>query len=350
MKIAIIGAGFLGCSLSLVLSKKNQVDLYEKTGSILSGASSYNQMRFHGGYHYPRSQKTFNEIKKSKKDFIEFFSNKIFENTQNFYSIPFKKTKTSPKKYVSFMKRNNLFFKNYINPKYFSNNINKSFRVKEKILNYFKFKNICRKKLIKANVNIKLNKVFKKKQINDYDKIFVCTYSENNRVIKDLGFKIEDNFRYELVEKIIIKLPDEFKNKSFVVIDGNFVCCDPYLGTNYHLLSDVYYSKIEIKKCKEYKFKSNKRKFANKTPKKNLKFSNFSKFINNSSKFLPFLKDAKYIKSMFTIRTLLSNKEKTDERTSNVKQISDKLYVVLTGKWNTTVKIAKNIEQNLLNE
>ena len=65
-------------------------------------------------------------------------------------------------------------------------------------------------------------------------------------------------------------------------------------------------------------------------------------------KFLPFLKDAKYIKSMFTIRTLLSNKEKTDERTSNIKQISDKLYVVLTGKWNTTVKIAKNIEQNLL--
>ena len=58
MKIAIIGAGFLGCSLSLVLSKKNEVDLYEKTGSILSGASSYNQMRFHGGYHYPRSHKT----------------------------------------------------------------------------------------------------------------------------------------------------------------------------------------------------------------------------------------------------------------------------------------------------
>ena len=50
---------------------------------------------------------------------------------------------------------------------------------------------------------------------------------------------------------------------------------------------------------------------------------------------------------MFTIRTLLSNKEKTDERTSNVKRISEKLYVVLTGKWNTTIQIAKNIERNL---
>ena len=43
---------------------------------------------------------------------------------------------------------------------------------------------------------------------------------------------------------------------------------------------------------------------------------------------------------MFTVRTLLSNK-KTDERTSNVGKINDKLYVVLTGKWNTTVQIAK---------
>ena len=108
MKIAVVGAGFLGCTLSLVLSNKNKVDLYEKTSGILSGASSYNQMRFHSGYHYPRSQKTFNEIKKSKKHFLNFFSKKIFGNTQNFYSIPYQKTKTTPKKYEKFLKKNNI--------------------------------------------------------------------------------------------------------------------------------------------------------------------------------------------------------------------------------------------------
>ena len=40
---------------------------------------------------------------------------------------------------------------------------------------------------------------------------------------------------------------------SYVVVDGKFVCLDPYLGTNYHLLSDVRYSKIEvIKKLYHY--------------------------------------------------------------------------------------------------
>ncbi len=347
MKIAVVGAGFLGCTLSLVLSNKNKVDLYEKTSGILSGASSYNQMRFHSGYHYPRSQKTFNEIKKSKKHFLNFFSKKIFGNTQNFYSIPYQKTKTTPKKYEKFLKKNNLYFKEYSNSKFFSNKIQSSYLVDEKILNFFKFKKTCEKKLNKSNVNLKLNTKLSKNDMKKYDKIFVCTYSENNKVLKNLGFDVKEKFKYELIEKIVIKLPRKYKNKSFVVIDGNFVCCDPYLGTNYHLLSDVYNSKLEIQNSKNYQFKSNKKFFANKPPKKKLEISRFSKFIKNSSKYLPFLNNAKYIKSMFTIRTLLSNKEKTDERTSNVRKINDKLYVVLTGKWNTTVQIAKNIEKNL---
>ena len=62
-KIAVIGSGFFGATCSLVLSKKYEVDLYEKNKSILCGASQANQMRFHLGYHYPRSLKTIKEIK-----------------------------------------------------------------------------------------------------------------------------------------------------------------------------------------------------------------------------------------------------------------------------------------------
>ena len=46
---------------------------------------------------------------------------------------------------------------------------------------------------------------------------------------------------------------------SYVVVDGKFVCLDPYLGTNYHLLSDVRYSKIEVIKKTLPLFKSNKK-------------------------------------------------------------------------------------------
>ena len=82
MKIAIIGSGFFGSTLAIYLSKKHKVDLYEKQKNIFNGASSANQFRFHSGYHYPRSQKTVNEIKKSKKDFISFFLVILFSKTQ----------------------------------------------------------------------------------------------------------------------------------------------------------------------------------------------------------------------------------------------------------------------------
>ena len=46
MKIAVIGSGFYGSSLAIILSKKNDVDLYEKKSKIFNGASSCNQFDF----------------------------------------------------------------------------------------------------------------------------------------------------------------------------------------------------------------------------------------------------------------------------------------------------------------
>ena len=79
MKIAIIGSGFFGITTALILSKRNQVDIYEKEKNILNGASFSNQFRFHLGYHYPRSQKTVNEIKKSKKNLSLFLVTKFLK-------------------------------------------------------------------------------------------------------------------------------------------------------------------------------------------------------------------------------------------------------------------------------
>ena len=102
MKIAIIGAGFFGTICGIRLSNKHEVHIYEKNKDILKGASLANQLRFHLGYHYPRSQKTVKEIKKHYKDFIKFFGQNIFGKTKNFYGISKEKSKVSFKKYLLF--------------------------------------------------------------------------------------------------------------------------------------------------------------------------------------------------------------------------------------------------------
>ena len=346
MKIAIIGAGFFGTAAALKLSKYHDVDLFEKKKDILNGASKINQFRFHLGFHYPRSKKTLNEIKSSYKLFINFFSNKVFEKTYNYYGVSNKGSKISYNSYLKILRRFNLKFK--ITKEKF-NNISNLILTEEKVLNYFKFKQIVKKKLKKSKVNLHLNTNFKKKQIHDYDKIIICTYSANNEILSNLSnVKNSKKSRYELVEKIVVKLPAKFKKKSYVIIDGKFVCLDPYLGTNYHLLSDVKYSKIEVVKKYNPMFRSVKKKYLNDKINRNLKISNFKKFIKHSSNYLPFLKKAKYIGSMFIVRALKLNVENTDERTGEIQQFDRKFISVFSGKWNTCVYVANKLNKLLL--
>ncbi|WP_075522122.1 FAD-dependent oxidoreductase [Candidatus Pelagibacter communis] len=343
MKIAIIGAGFFGTMIAIKLSKKHSVHLFEKQKGILNQASKINQFRFHLGYHYPRSKKTLLEIKSSYKMFINFFSNKVFDDTKNYYAVSNKDSRVSFKKYTNILKKFNLYYK--ISKIKFPETSN-LILTKEKILNYFKFKKILKKKLKKSNVKTYLNKELKKNDLYNYDKVIICTYSSNNQIIEKLGIsKNLNKHRYELIEKILIKLPKKYKKNSYVVVDGKFVCLDPYLGTNYHLLSDVKHSKIEIVKKKIPIFQSTKKRYLDNKIHKNLKISNFKKFISHGSKYLPFLKDAIYIGSYFIIRTLKENVEKTDERTGEIQIINQKFISVLSGKWNTCVQVANKIDK-----
>lgn len=342
MRIAIIGAGFFGLTLGLLLSKNNKVEIFEKKKSILNGASSANQFRFHHGYHYPRSQKTVKEINKSKDLFISYYGKSIFGKTSNYYLIA-NKSLVNFINYKKFLKKNNLYFK-LLKNSYSSDLICNTFLTDEKILNYFKFRKKINSKIKSSNLILNLNKEFKKNKLKVFDKIIVTTYANNNIVLKQLGINELNEFKFELVEKILIKLPKKFKNKSFVVVDGKFVCVDPYLGTNYHLLSDVKLSKLETVEGKFPKFKHINKKFVNKGLIKNIKISRFKNFIKRSTNYLPFLKDAKYIGSIFVVRTIMKDKEKTDERISSIKHHSKKIISILSGKWNNCVYLAKNLK------
>lgn len=349
MKIAIIGSGFFGSSLAIRLSKnkKFSVTLFEKEKKILQNASKKNQMRFHLGYHYPRSSKTVNEIKKSNKDFIKYYGKSIFGKTDNYYSIAKTKSRTSFKKYKNFLLKNNLKFKQIVNSNFFSKNIEGSFITNEKNLNYKKIYRIINNKLSSGNINLKKKTIFKKEYVKNFDKIILCTYQNNNQIIKDLGFRPKKKYKYELIEKIIIKLPKQFKNKSFIVLDGNFVCVDPLLETNYHLLSNVKHSKIEKTISYFPNFKSKLKTYTDHESIKNIKKSRFKEFISDGSKYLPFLKGSKYIKSLYVVRTIKSHKEKSDERTNEIEKVNQKIISILSGKWNTCVTIAKEIEEML---
>ena len=183
-KIAVIGSGFFGSLIAFFLSKKYKIDLYEKQNKLFQGASKYNQMRYHLGFHYPRSEKTVNELKLYEKHFKNFFSSDaIFGKTFNYYGIAKKNSKTNYRNYINILKRNKLKFKEF-NSKDFTHNIQGSIITNEKVLNYFKAKKKILKILKNKNIKVLKNNILTKDSVKDYFKIIICTYDQNNNVLK----------------------------------------------------------------------------------------------------------------------------------------------------------------------
>ena len=113
MKFAIIGAGFFGLSIAIKIKEKypnSLVSIFEKEKDILMGASGKNQFRCHLGYHYPRSEKTIQECKKSFREFNKYFSD-CYIKSENYYAISKNNSLTNFEKYKEVLKKNKLNFK-----------------------------------------------------------------------------------------------------------------------------------------------------------------------------------------------------------------------------------------------
>ena len=113
------------------------------------------------------------------------------------------------------MKNNKLYFKEINETNLFEKkNIDKTFFSKKKKLLISLKQEIFLKEKIRKNKknNLKLKKKFDYKKSENYDFIIYATYDENNSNIQTYRKKIK-KMKYELVEKILIKMPEIFKKK-----------------------------------------------------------------------------------------------------------------------------------------
>ena len=122
------------------------------------------------------------------RSFIDFFGRDALGKTKNYYAISKINTKINFKNYFDFLKKNKLKFK-ILNNLDYSEKIEESIISEEKNLKYFKIKNKIKKKLMKNKINLYLNKPFLKNYVQNYDKIVVACYDQNNIILKQLGIK-----------------------------------------------------------------------------------------------------------------------------------------------------------------
>lgn len=344
MKIAVIGGGIFGVTAAFRLAKNHSVDLFEKNNDILMAASDVNQCRVHKGYHYPRSDSTVKEVLAANGSFMEEFGDAIMNNTDNYYCIAKCDSLISADQYIQFCKRNGLKYEISEPPGVIDkNSISLCVKVKESLFDHSKLKKICWNKLQYNGVNIFLNKTVTNEIFDNYDCVIICTYG-NDRKLLDKFSSYKQEYQFEVCEKVFVKLPSPFNNKSILIMDGPFMSIDPVGDTGMFIIGDVVHTVHQRTIGKQPKIDPKYTPLLDKGILANPPISNFKLFIESGLRFIPEIKRAQYVGSSFCIKTTLAHVDETDERPTLINKINDKIVTVFSGKIPTCVEAAKKLE------
>ncbi len=340
-KVAVVGGGIFGVTAAVRLARAGfSVDLFEKEKDLLQAASGINQFRLHRGYHYPRSAETMRDCLRAEASFLKEYGEAVIADDHHHYCIAKEDSLINHKDYIRTVADLGLKFSEVKTDLVNHDKIALVIKADEKRIDPDKLRKISRKKLKIAGVSLRLNEEATANKLKKYDFRVIATYANINEL---LSSSRQRDYQFELCEKPVVKLPREFNGKCLVVMDGPFMCLDPLGRTGNFLFGNVVHAIHQTNVGKKPEFDKKFKSLLNKGVIRNPLVTNFKKFIESGSQFIPGLARAKHVGSMFTFRTVLPHLEKTDARPTVVTKIDDKTVTIFSGKIGNCVEAAEEV-------
>jgi len=335
-KVLVVGGGIFGTTSAINLSTNGyNVTLHEELDDIMKCASNINQYRLHKGYHYPRSKDTAKECLVGIKSFKRKYEESVVNgNINHQYAISKRDSLVSSDDYIQFLNEMELFY----NEVDILKGTQLTVDVDEELFDSDKLRTMIRSRLVTSGVNVNFNKKTIKDDFNDYDFVVISTYSKINELLDS-----PRQYQYEVIEKPVVKLPKTYENKSIVVMDGPFMCLDPFKD-GLHVLGHVEHA-IHSTNIGEYPMVLDKTilKYINNGIIKNPKITKINKFKEAGMEFFEDFDKLEHIGSMFTIRTVLSYRDYDDARPTLVNKEGDKVFSIFSGKIGTCVEASNQL-------
>jgi len=188
--------------------------------------------------------------------------------------------------------------------------------------------------------------------INEFLNLGISDIDKMYKEITDNKLKTNNKkeYQFEVCEKPVVKLPNKYKNKSIVIMDGPFMCIDPLGDTGLHVMGNVVHAIHSTNVGKFPKYNSKFDNLLNKGIIKNPSITNIDKFIESAKRFFIDIDKSEHIGSMFTFRTVLPNRDNDDARPTLVEKVTDNLFNVFSGKIGNCVNASKKIVKELKDE
>lgn len=364
----VIGGGFYGCVIAIYLAKTRglkKVVLIERESRLLIRASQNNQARVHNGYHYPRSFTTAFRSRVNFPRFLRDWPQAISQDFVKLYAIAKRNSKVTAKQFERFcheigakIKPAEAGLKQLFEPRLIEN----VFLVEECAFDSTRLAKWALKELKDSGVDIHystqareicrsadqkfLTVSFQQDSGNASSLtckyVFNCTYSGLNQL--GGGFSgTQTNLKHEITEMALIEMPTELKDIGITVMDGPFFSAMPFPSRNCHTLSHVRYTP-------HFSWKDQQGADPYQKLYEYDRVTRVDRMVRDTARYMPLIKKAKYVDSLFEVKTVLVKNEGDDGRPILFENHSELpgCYSILGGKIDNVYDVLEKLDSELL--
>lgn len=327
----IIGGGFYGAAIAIYLAKQRgfrRIALVEREAALLMRASYNNQARVHNGYHYPRSFTTAYRSRVNLPKFISDWPDAVKKDFTKLYAIARRNSKVTAKQFQRFCQEIGAkiqLAEPSLRTLFDPGLIEEVFMVEEYAFDATKLASWAARELHECGVHVHLqntvttissrpNKTLqvilkatgKSEELLSCRYVFNCTYSGINQFNGNFP-GIQAGLKQEITEMALMQLPPAIEGLGITVMDGPFFSIMPFPPRGLHTLSHVRYtphmhwndmqSTDPYQKLKQYECSTR-----------------VDRMIRDVGRYLPAVRSAKYVESLFEIKTTLVKNESDDGR------------------------------------
>lgn len=361
----IIGGGFYGAAIAVYLAKRRglkRLVLLERESALLTRASYNNQARVHNGYHYPRSFTTAYRSRINLPRFVRDWPDAVKRDFTKLYAIARRNSRVTAKQFVRFCKEIGATIApadQSLRQLFESRLIEDVFLVEEYAFDAGKLANWADRELKECGVEIRLETAVtaivncgaalrvameegggENEIVSRY--VFNCTYSGLNQFSGDYP-GTNTRLKQEITEMALMQAPPALAELGITVMDGPFFSMMPFPARGLHTLSHVRYTPHmhwhdrrgvdPYQKLSDYEGTTR-----------------VDRMVRDAGRYLPSLLDARYVDSLFEVKTVLVKNEGDDGRPILFERHSELpgCYSVLGGKIDNIYDVLEKLDAEIL--